>query len=241
MPLVKLTADSSQLTADRKSRNGARSHRLFQHVLARMATVKTTIPRPVAALMVPTLLLTLVGGCKTAAPPPPPPAPAEVKPAAEAKPAPPEETVRVMAGKLNVRSEPTTAGATLTRVKKGERLLVIGRDGEWFQVKLADGTSGWVSGAYVRKDDPCPGDKASAELLSDVPLSFSEGAAIGKVVIEATVGSSGNVVSTKVVQDTTGTPELLGRALGEVNALKFMPPVRNCKPVPFIYTYTRNF
>ncbi|MGD1147324.1 MAG: SH3 domain-containing protein [Thermoanaerobaculaceae bacterium] len=203
--------------------------------------MKTTSPRRVAALLVPALLA-LIGGCKTAAPPPPPaPAAAEVTPAAEAKPAPPEETVRVTAGKLNVRSKPTTAGATLARVKKGERLRVIGRDGDWLQVKLADGTSGWVSAAYVRKDEPCPGDKAGAELLSDVPLSFSQGAAIGRVVIEATVSSSGSVASTKVVQDTTGTPELLERALTEVKSFKFAPPVRDCKPLPFVYTYTRNF
>lgn len=205
-----------------------------------MVAVKTTTLRSAAPLLVAALLLTLTGACKTAAPPPPP-APVEVKPAAEAKPAPPEETVRVTASRLNVRSRPTTAGATVARVRKGERLLVTGRDGEWLQVTLADGTSGWVSGAYVRKDEPCPGDKASAELLSDVPLSFSEGAAIGKVVIEATVDTSGGVASTKVVQDTAGTPELLARALDEVKALKFAPPVRNCKPVPFIYTYTRNF
>ena len=205
-----------------------------------MTNVKTAVPRSIAALFA-TALLALAGGCKTAPPPPPAAPPAEATPTAEAKPAAPEEAVRVTAGKLNVRSKPTTAGATLARVKKGERLLVVGRDGDWLQVKLADGTSGWVSGAYVRKDEPCPGDKAGAELLSDVPLSFGEGAAIGKVVIEAAVDSSGTVASTKVVQDTTGTPALLARALDEVKAFRFSPPVRGCKPVPFIYTYTRNF
>ncbi len=206
-----------------------------------MANVKTAVPRSVAALFA-TALLALAGGCRTAAPPPSPaPVPAEVTPAAESKPAPPEETVRVTVGKLNVRSKPTTAAATLARVKKGERLLVIGRDGDWLRVKLADGTSGWVSGAYVGRDEPCPGDKASAEVLSEAPLSFSEGAAIGRVVIEAAVSSSGSVASTRVVQDTTGTPELLERALTEVRSFKFAPPVRDCKPEPFIYTYTRNF
>jgi TonB family protein len=211
------------------------------HAVARMAVVKTTTPRSVAVLFVP-ILLGLIGGCKTAAPPPPPAsAPVEVAPAAKAKPVPPEETVRVTASRLNVRSQPTTAGATVARVKKGERLLVLGRDEDWVQVKLADGTSGWVSGAYVRKDELCPGDKANAELLSDVPLSFNQGAAIGRVVIEATVSSSGSVASTRVVQDTTGAPELLERALTEVRAFQFAPPIRNCKPAPFIYTYTRNF
>ncbi len=186
------------------------------------------------------LALGVAAACRTAAPPAPP-APVVVTPAVEGHAAPPEATVRVTAGRLNVRETPSTSALTVARVKKGERLAVVGRDGDWVQVRLADGRGGWVSGAYVKPDVPCAADKPGAELLSDVPLSFSQGAAIGKVVIEATVDSSGSVTSTRVVTDTTGIPELLQRALSEVKAFKFAPPVRDCKAVPFIYTYTRSF
>jgi len=200
------------------------------------------MPRSTALTIVVAALLIVAAACQTSAPPPPPtPAPVAAQPAAEAAPAPAPETVRVTGSKLNVRASPTTAAASVARVKKGDQLAVLGRDGEWVQVKLADGTTGWVSGRYVAAGAPCPADKASAELLSDVPLSLREGATIGQVVIDATVDASGSVASTKVVQDTTGTPELRERALAEVNALKFSPPVRDCKPVPFVYTYTRNF
>lgn len=181
-----------------------------------------------------------LAGCKTAAPPPPP-VPVPVVPAAEAKPTPPQEYVRVTGSRLNVREQPATSAAAVGRVKKGERLAVLGRDGEWFQVRLADGATGWVHGKYVRSEEPCTPDKATAELLSGVPLSFTEGSSIGRVVLEATVDATGSVASTKVVQDTTGIPELVQRAESEARMLKFSPPVRNCRPVPFIYTYTRNF
>ena len=181
-----------------------------------------------------------LAGCKTAAPPPPP-VPVPVVPAAEAKPTPPQEYVRVTGSRLNVREQPATSAAAVARVKKGERLAVLGRDGEWFQVRLADGATGWVHGKYVRSEEPCTPDKATAELLSGVPLSFTEGSSIGRVVLEATVDATGSVASTKVVQDTTGIPELVQRAESEARTLKFSPPVRNCRPVPFIYTYTRNF
>jgi TonB family protein len=164
-----------------------------------------------------------------------------VVPAAEAKPTPPQEYVRVTGSRLNVREQPNTSAAAVARVKKGERLAVLGRDGEWFQVRLADGATGWVHGKYVRSDEPCTPDKATAELLSGVPLSFTEGSSVGTVVLEATIDATGSVASTKVVQDTTGIPELVQRAESEVRALKFSPPVRNCRPVPFVYTYTRNF
>jgi hypothetical protein len=88
-------------------------------------------------------------------------------------------------------------------VKKGERLEVLGREGEWVRVRLADGATGWVHGKYVQSDEPCTPDKATADLLSGVPLSFTEGQSVGTVVLEATVDATGTVVSTKVVRDTT--------------------------------------
>ena len=203
-----------------------------------MSSVITLVRRPPVLLLA--LCFGLAVGCQTAAPPPPPPPP-EAPPAVQEKPAPPPETVHVTGSKLNVRSQPTTSSSTVARVKKGEKLTVLGRDGDWVQVKTADGTAGWVSAKYVANDAPVCTDKASADLLSDVPLSFHEGAAIGRVVIEATVNELGSVTGTKVLQDTTNIPELQARALEEVKVLKFAPPTRNCKPVPFIYTYTRDF
>ena len=204
-----------------------------------MRTVKRMGQRLPSVLIAVSVFFGLAG-CKTAAPPPPP-VPVPVVPAAEAKPTPPQEYVRVTGSRLNVREQPNTSAAAVARVKKGERLAVLGRDGEWFQVRLADGATGWVHGKYVRSEEPCTPDKATAELLSGVPLSFTEGSSIGRVVLEATVDATGSVASTKVVQDTTGIPELVQRAESEVRALKFSPPVRNCRPVPFVYTYTRNF
>jgi len=204
-----------------------------------MRTVKRMGQRLPSVLIAVSVFFGLAG-CKTAAPPPPP-VPVPVVPAAEARPTPPQEYVRVTGSRLNVREQPNTSAAAVARVKKGERLAVLGRDGEWFQVRLADGATGWVHGKYVRSEEPCTPDKATAELLSGVPLSFTEGSSVGRVVLEATIDATGSVASTKVVQDTTGIPELVQRAESEVRALKFSPPVRNCRPVPFVYTYTRNF
>jgi Bacterial SH3 domain len=185
-------------------------------------------------------LLVLLAGCRSA-PPPPPPAAAPVTEAAPTVPAPPPEIVRVTGSRLNVRRDPATSAAVIARVKRGETLVVLGRDAGWVHVRLPAGGDGWVSALYVRSEAPCPADKAGAELLSDVPLSFSEGASIGKVVIEATVDATGSVASTRVVTDTTGIPELVKRADDEVHTLKFSPPIRDCHPVAFLYTFTRNF
>ena len=186
------------------------------------------------------LLVCLPTGCTTT-PPAPPPAPVETPPVAQVSPPPAQRYVLVTVGKLNVREKPTTRAATVGRVRKGERLVVLGADGEWLQVTLHDGKTGWIHGSYVREDQPCPADKAEAQLLTDVPLSFHEGAAIGTVVVEASVDAEGNVASTRLVRDTTSIPELVQRTESEARTLKFSPPVHNCRPVPFSYTYTRNF
>ena len=224
--------------AARGARGGGRSTAARGRAIShRMRTVKRIGRRLPSALIAVSVFCGLTG-CKTAAPPPPP---VPVVPAAEAKPTPPQEYVRVTGTRLNVREQPATSAAAVARVKKGERLAVLGRDGGWVRVQLPDGTSGWVHGRYVRSDAPCTADKPTAELLSDVPLSLTEGASAGKVVLDATVDATGSVASIKIVQDTTGIPELVQRAESEVRALRFSPPVRNCRPVPFVYTYTRNF
>jgi uncharacterized protein YgiM (DUF1202 family) len=199
-------------------------------------------PHRTLAAAVSALLLALLAACRSAPPPPaPPPAPAPIAPAPPVPPAPPQEVVQVTGSTLNVRQAPTTHAAVVTRVKRGERLVVLGRDAGWVHVRAPAGAEGWVSARYVSGATPCLADKATAELLSDAPLSLSEGPSIGKVVIEATVDATGSVASTRVVSDTTGIPELVERAQAEVRTLKFSPPIRNCRPVPFLYTYTRNF
>lgn len=187
------------------------------------------------------LVLVVLPGCRSAPPPAAPTAVPVTKVEEEPPPAPPPEVVRVTGSTLNVRRDATTRAAVVTRVKRGERLVVLERKGGWVRVLLPNGGSGWVSARYVRSESPCPADKAEAELLSDVPLSFSEGGSIGTVVVEANVDATGSVVSTRVVSDTTGIPELAQRAESEARTLKFSPPVRDCHPVPFVYTYTRYF
>jgi len=201
------------------------------------------MPRPLALTTALSVVLVLALACQTTAPPAPAPqpVPVEARPAMEEKPAPPQIFVRVIGSRLNVRQGPGVDTAAIAKVAKGERLAVVGQDGDWLQVRVRDDKTGWVLGKYVSTEERCAADKPSAELLSDVPLSFHEGPAIGQVVIEATVDASGSVAATKIVQDTTGVPELRDRALAELKALKFSPPVRNCKPVPFLYTYKRAF
>lgn len=60
-------------------------------------------------------------------------------------------TVTVTANVLNVRSEARIANNITTRITRGQQFTQIGisDNGRWLQLDLGNGTTGWVSSAYV--------------------------------------------------------------------------------------------
>ena len=193
------------------------------------------------------LSLLLVFACAS------PPVPVE-PPAAPAPPPPAVTgdrvigTVRVTASALNVRSEASSEGAVITQVKKGTSLDVLADDDDsWTKVKLASGDTGWVASRFVtsgkvdtakKKRSGCESDYAFVETPT---LAFSDRARPGMVVVEASVNTKGVVTKTKVVSNTTGEESLSFLAEREIKSAKFSPPMRNCMPRAFIFTYRRTF
>lgn len=204
-------------------------------------------------LLLPALLVVLLR-CSAPAPPPvaapstpPPPLPTPVAEKVTG-------SVRVTASALNVRREPSSDAEVLMQVKKGTALDVLQSDESWVKVRLADGSSGWVAARFVSSDGKkagakragtknkggCPPDSDYA-FLQNPALSFSEDGAHGLVVVEATVNTKGDVTSTKVVSNGTGDESLAFLVEREIKAAKFSPPIRNCVPRSFIFTYRRTF
>jgi hypothetical protein len=117
-------------------------------------------------------------------------------------------------------------------------------------VKLATGETGWVSAQHVRTEGAkkqirrrrpnCPPDSDFAFVKTPTP-SFSDKPRPGIVVVEATVNANGEVVSTRVVSNTTGEEALAFLTEREIRAAKFTAPIRDCAPRTFIYTYRRTF
>lgn len=55
-------------------------------------------------------------------------------------------------GYLNVRKENSASSDLITTVNPGDTLDLISEDEDWFEVKLSDGKTGWISAAYARKE-----------------------------------------------------------------------------------------
>ncbi len=203
------------------------------------------------------LLIVVVVLFRCAAPPPP-----EVTPEPAPPPAPVVEqkqedevigAVRVTASSLNVRAEASTEASIITQVKKGQTLDVLREDESWVKVKLASGETGWVAARFVSRGNAqataakrpatkggCPPDSDYA-ITEAPPLAFSDRGAHGLVVVEATVNAKGVVTATKLVSNGTGDEALGFLAEREIRGAKFSPPIRNCAPRPFIFTYRRTF
>ncbi|ERI95681.1 NlpC/P60 family protein [Clostridiales bacterium oral taxon 876 str. F0540] len=58
----------------------------------------------------------------------------------------------VTASKLNVRSGPSTSYSIMHLLWQGNRVKVIGESGNWYQIRLSDGRTGWVSKSYLKLD-----------------------------------------------------------------------------------------
>jgi TonB family protein len=198
------------------------------------------------------LSLLILSACST-----PPPAPV----AAPETPPPPmviEEkvtgTVHVTASALNVRSEPSFEGEIIAQVKTGTELGVLRSDESWVKVRLASGETGWVASRFVSDDAPssttkkraqakrdgCPSDSDYAFIDAPTP-SFSEDGPHGLVIVEATVNAQGIVTSAKLISNRTGDEALAFLAVREIKSARFSPPIMDCVPRAFIFTYRRTF
>ncbi len=186
--------------------------------------------------------LLLIAACTATAPAPtaPPATPTPMPTAAAAAPVPPS-FVRVTGSRVNVREAPRGSARALAKLARGTRVEKRGEDGDWVQVVLSNGTTGWVNAGYVAPEAPCPPDSVEPEVASAPPVGFASDGGHGRVVLEATVSRAGEVAGVNVKDNGTGSAELAKRAGEELRQMRFKPYIRGCKAVPFIYVFTRNY
>jgi hypothetical protein len=54
------------------------------------------------------------------------------------------QSARVTADSAVVRKEPAADGAVIKTLKRGEHMVLIAQQGDWYRVALADGGEGWI-------------------------------------------------------------------------------------------------
>ncbi|WP_084413159.1 N-acetylmuramoyl-L-alanine amidase [Desulfovirgula thermocuniculi] len=123
----------------------------------------------------------------------------------------PENTqVTVQGDRVNVRSGPGTNYTVLAQVNKGERLAVLGKVPDWYQVKLPGGEVGWIVAWYVapweetsRGSPPESGQGGAPEDSSSGKQEQPGGAPAGPAVNSLEVSAAEKAVKVKI---TAGAP-----------------------------------
>lgn len=77
------------------------------------------------------------------------------------------QMARVTATALNVRPDPSTNNQRIDVLLQGQTVEVLAEQNNWLQIKLADGRTGWIYGAYVSRffSPPGAGDALAGRVI----------------------------------------------------------------------------
>jgi uncharacterized protein YgiM (DUF1202 family)/cytochrome c-type biogenesis protein CcmH/NrfG len=105
---------------------------------------------------------------------------------------------------LNVRANPSSQGEILGYLENGDMMPFMGESGDWYQIEIEEGLSGWVSKTYSTTRSvtseaslPVPEDDMTSELSSLQPEHQQSSGAMAGAMVLVTVreGSTLNVRS----------------------------------------------
>ena len=125
----------------------------------------------------------------------------------------------------------------ITTYLNGESVSLLARKGDWVEVKTA-GASGWAHAADLTNADVAKQEEKNPTARFRTPPSpVVQPGAHGAIFIEANVNDQGEVTSTTVVVNETGSAALAAQNEAALRAARFYPVVQKGNRVPFIYDY----
>jgi len=119
--------------------------------------------------------------------------------------------------------------------QSGEAISVLAKKGEWAEVRTGAG-SGWAKLSDLMDAEAKKQTEASPDVRFRImPLPVSAPSAHGEIYIRAEVNSDGDVVSTTVMENTTGSPQLAAQNEQALKSAKFYPIIQKNERKPFQY------
>jgi uncharacterized protein YgiM (DUF1202 family) len=153
----------------------------------------------------------------------------------------PIEVAYVGAPELQVHAKANDGSRVETTFLNGESISILSRKGDWIEVRTAAG-SGWAHAADVTNAANATKEEANPTPRFRVPPSpVVQPGAHGTIFIEANVNDQGEVTSTKIVVNETGSAALAAQNEAALKAARFYPIVRKGQRVPFVYDYSVSY
>lgn len=85
------------------------------------------------------------------------------------------EALVVTGNIVNLRTGPDLQYAVQTKVYQGERLLVLAKQGDWYQVQVSDGQKGWIAGWLTEQTSTVTPSRGSGQELEVLSAPLIEG------------------------------------------------------------------
>ena len=141
----------------------------------------------------------------------------------------------VGAPELPVRQQPNDSAPVIATYLNGEAISVLAQKGEWAEVR-SGASSGWArmsdlttaQAKATQEETPTPKFRV-------MPMPVSAPGAHGEIYIEADVNSDGEVLSTRILENTTGNAALAEQNARALRNGKFYPIVVKGERKPFKY------
>ena len=149
----------------------------------------------------------------------------------------PIEVGYVGAPELQVHKRMDDASPVITTYLNGETVSLLARKGDWVEVKTAT-ESGWAHAADLTNAENAALDQKNPNpKFRIMPSPVVQPGAHGTIFIEANVNDQGEVVSTKVITNSTGSDGLAAQNEAALRRGRFYPIVQKGKRTPFVYYY----
>lgn len=139
---------------------------------------------------------------------------------------------------MPVHARPEEGSQVLTTWNAGESVSVLSVRGDWSEVRMPDGSSGWARSADLADDrNAVVSTPTQPKFLVPPQQVYSPSKLQGEIVLEASVNAAGHIVSVRTISNTTGSDELVKQNSEALRKAQFYPLLKNGSPTPFIYTY----
>jgi uncharacterized protein YgiM (DUF1202 family) len=147
----------------------------------------------------------------------------------------PIETLYVTGAELQVRSQANDSAPVIAKYQNSEGVSILAKQGEWAEIRIGD-ASGWarLSDLGSGKEAASQEETPTARFLKG-PGAVTNLTARGEIYIEADINSDGEVVATKIITNTTGSPQLADQNAAALKSARFYPIMKNGQRMPFKY------
>ena len=145
---------------------------------------------------------------------------------------------------LKVHARPEQGSTVVSTWSQGNTVPVLAIDGQWAEVRLGSGESGWVLMGELAedRDSAIPRSEPGAPRFRVPPEAvFSQTRVSGEIVLEANVSDQGNVSDIRTLRNTTGSAALEARNREALRKAKFHPMYEGGRAIPFVYEYRASY